>query len=530
MDIAAENMLATAISRLSAGRFGEVEALCRPILARYPQHVGALHCMAQAVSRSGRPDDALPFLRRAIKVQPGDAGLLTNFGVTLRAAGKLDEAVKAYRQALQEAPEVGDIWFNLGNALRENEREGEAEAAYTRAIATGNCTNGGAAVHANHGLLLEDRGDFVAAIAAHREATRLLPDMAEYHYNLGNALRANLRLDDAVHAYDAALRLRPGYPEAILNQSLAFLLQGDFSRGLAGYEARLLTAEVERRNFAPPLWRGEPLAKRVLLLHAEQGLGDTIQFLRYLPLLNERAGHVLVEIPPALRRLTERKVTREGLAQVSVVSRSETLPRFDFHIPFMSLPHAVGFDVQDIPGGVPYLSADPAVVETWSARVGSEDALRVGLVWAGNPTHRNDRNRSIKPKSLLPLLEAKAATPIRFFSLQVGARAGNIRSFPRGRVTDLAPHLGDLDDTAAAICTLDLVICVDTSVAHLAAALGKPVELLLPYNPDWRWLLDRLDSPWYPTVHLRRQSTPGDWTGVVAELAADLASGPFKKL
>jgi hypothetical protein len=187
----------------------------------------------------------------------------------------------------------------------------------------------------------------------------------------------------------------------------------------------------------------------------------------------------------------------------------------------MSLPQAAGFDVRDIPGPVPFLSADPAAVESWSARLGGTDALRIGLVWAGNPTHRNDRNRSIKPKLLLPLFETAEA---RFFSLQVGARASDIRAFPRGSVTDLAPFLGDLDDTAAAITALDLVISVDTSVAHLAAALGKPVELLLPHNPDWRWLLDRSDSPWYPSVRLRRQASPGDWTGVVAALAADLGS------
>lgn len=527
MDIAADNMLAAAVSSLGAGRISEAEALCRPVLARYPQHVGALQCMAQVAFRAGRPDEAVPLLRRAVKAGGGDAGLLANLGVVLRAAGKLDEAIKAYRQALGEAPDIGEIWFNLGNALRDGGRDDEAEAAYRRALAAGNCRAGGAAVHANLGLLLEARGDLAGAVAAHREAVRLLPDMAEYHYNLGNALRADLRLDGAIRAYDAALRLRPNYAEATLNRSLALLVQGDFARGLAGYEARLLTAEVEQRGFAPPLCRGEPLAERTLLLHAEQGLGDTIQFLRYLPLLNARAGHVVVEVHPALHRLTERKVAQEELARVRVIRRGEPLPGFDLHVPFMSLPHVLGFDVEHIPGPVPYLAADPAAVASWSARLGNEDGLRIGLVWAGNPTHRNDHNRSIKPKSLLPLFAAKTATSIRYFSLQVGARATDIRIFPRGRVTDLSPFLRDFDDTAAAICALDRVICVDTSVAHLAAALGRPVELLLPYNPDWRWLLDRIDSPWYPTVRLHRQTAPSDWAGVVAGLRAELEDRHF---
>ncbi|MBR1090978.1 glycosyltransferase family protein [Bradyrhizobium manausense] len=522
MDIAADNMLAAALSSLGAGRLGEAEALCRPILARYPQHVGALHCMAQAAFRAGRPGEAVPLLRRAVKAQRGDAGLLANLGIVLRAAGKLDEAVKVYRQALSEAPEAGEIWFNLGNALREGGHDGEAEAAYRRALASGNCRFDGAGVHANLGLLLEARGSLIAAAAAHRQAIRRMPDMPEYHYNLGNALRANLDLDEAVLAYGEALRLRPNYPEARLNQSLAFLLQGDFARGLAGYEARLLTSEVQQRGFAQPLWRGEPLLGRTLLLHAEQGLGDTIQFLRYLPLLSARAGSLVVEVDPALHRLAARKIAQDGLSRVRLVNSGDPLSAFDVHIPFMSLPHAFGFDLREIPGPVPYLAADPAAVESWSHRLGADHGLRIGLVWAGNTAHRNDHNRSIKPRALLPLLEAKAAGALRFFSLQVGARARDIKIFPRETITDLSPFLHDFDDTAAAICALDRVICVDTSVAHLAGALGRPVDLLLPYNPDWRWLLDRTDSPWYPTARLHRQAAPGDWAGVVAALVREL--------
>jgi len=225
-----------------------------------------------------------------------------------------------------------------------------------------------------------------------------------------------------------------------------------------------------------------------------------------------------------LRRLVERKVRHDALDQVEVVSRGDALPAFDFHVAFMSLPHVVGFNPDEIPGATPYLWPDPAAVENWTARLARENSLRIGLVWAGNPSHRNDRNRSIKPTALLPLFDTSPSseTGRHFFSLQIGASAADLATFPPGSVTDLAPFLHDLADTAAVVCALDAIICVDTSVAHLAAALGRPVELLLPYNPDWRWLLDRPDSPWYPTVRLNRQKSPGDWGGVVASLAAEL--------
>jgi hypothetical protein len=284
---------------------------------------------------------------------------------------------------------------------------------------------------------------------------------------------------------------------------------------------------VEQREFDAPLWSGEALAGRRLLLYAEQGLGDTIQFLRYLPALAERSGHLVVEVQPALRRLVERKVAHDALGRVEVVGRGDALPAFDFCVPFMSLPSVVGFDPGKIPGTTRYLWPDPAAVEDWSARLAGEDSLRIGLVWAGNPTHSNDRNRSIKPTALRPLFDISPSRGISrtFFSLQVGASAADLAVFSPGSVTDLAPFLHDLAETAAVVCALDVIICVDTSIAHLAAALGKQVELLLPFNPDWRWLLDRSDSPWYPTLRINRQKSPGDWSGVVVALAAELQRG-----
>jgi len=523
MHLAVENMLATALAHLEAGRFDLAEELCRPILAERPNDIVALQCAAFAVMRAGRPDQAVPFLQRATKAKRGDTGLLSNLGVALKTAGRLEEAVKVYRKALKGEPNSGQTWFNLGNALKDMKRHDEAEVAYRRAIATENCGDG-SAVYCNLGLLQEGRGDYDAAIASYQLALRARPASPNLHFNLGNALRGKLSLDEAIHAYDRALQLQPGYPDARLNQSLAFLLKGDFARGFAGFEARLDTNEVVQRGFRRPLWRGEPLSGRCLLLHAEQGYGDTIQFLRYLPELDRRGGRIVVEVPPALRRLVERKVEHDALGGIEILSAGDALPAFDFHLPFMSLPNVFGFDASAIPGTPPYLWADPVAVEHWRNRLAGDDAVRIGVVWAGSPTHRNDHNRSIKPAALRPLFDLSGGTARRFYSLQVDASEADLAAF-NGSITDLAPFLHDFTDTAAVICVLDLIICVDTSVAHLAAALGQRVELLLPYNPDWRWLLERSDSPWYPTVHLNRQRSPGDWSSVVAALAAELRCG-----
>lgn len=531
MDADLKRMLVTARASLQAGRFEGVEALCRPVLARHPNDLVALQCAGFAALQSGQPDHAVGFLRRAVDAKPGDAGLLTNLGVALKAAGDIDAAVAAYRNALERAPGAGETWFSLGNALKELKAEDESEAAYRRALATGNCRTGGASVYCNLGTLLHERGRYEAAIDAYRQAIRLSPENATYRFNLANSLRANLALDEAIDAYDDALRLQPDFAVAKCNQALALLLKGDFARGFSGYEARLDTAELARRGFDKPLWRGEPLEGRCLILHAEQGYGDAIQFLRYLPMLDARGGRVVVVVFAPLRRLVEHKIAHDGLGRTEVIDGTAPLPSFDFHLPFMSLPNAVGFDADAIPGPPPYLRADPAAVQHWTERFASEalasEALasdgcrRIGLVWAGNPTHDNDRNRSIKPAALWPLLDAAGARG-RFFSLQLGAGAAGLADFPPGAVTDLAPFLHDFADTAAAISALDLVICVDTAVAHLAGALGKRVELLLPYNSDWRWLFDRPDSPWYPTMRLHRQASPGNWDGVVARLAAEL--------
>jgi len=309
-------------------------------------------------------------------------------------------------------------------------------------------------------------------------------------------------------------------PDGHWNLALALLVQGHFPEGWEEYEWRWKTKGLlsPRQLLPQPLWDGRPLAGRAILLHAEQGLGDTIQFIRYLPLVAQRGGRVIVECQPELQRLVQAMTP-----DIPVLARGQPLPDFAFQCPLLSLPKALGTTLATIPATVPYLHADAQNVQMWRDRLaGHGSALKVGLIWAGNPHHKNDRNRSVKLASLAPLAQVPG---VQFYSLQKGAAAAQAKTPPPGMdLIDRTDDLQDFADTAAMIANLDLVIAVDTSVVHLAGALAKPVWTLLPYCPDWRWLLKRQDSPWYPTMRLFRQPEIGDWDSVIQQLAAALAN------
>lgn len=520
----ADNAMMTAFAHLAAGRLDEAEAISRAILASQPNHPGALHCLGLVLLRGGRPDAAVAELSRAASLDPRDTALAANLGVALRAAGRIEEAVAAYQAVLRIAPDDGDTLFRLGNALLALGRDREAEQSYRQAIASGTCRDGGAGAYANLGLLLEERGAYDQAAEAHREAIRRRPAFAEYHYNLGNALRGRLALDEAVRAYGDALALKPDYPEARLNQSLALLALGDFARGWEGFEARLHSGEVEDRGFEAPMWDGRPLAGRRLLVHAEQGHGDTIQCLRYLPALAELGGTVVIEVQPALRRLVEINLPHDAKASFAVVGRGDALPEFDFHLPVMSLHRICKAGQPSFAAAVPHIDPEPESAARWRARLRTDGAMTIALTWSGNPQHRYDRFRSIPTGALVPLLAARGGSgrERRFFGLQAGVSTEGVLTFPAGWVTDLSPYLTDFAATAGAISAVDVVITVDTAVAHLAGAMGRPVSLMLPYAADWRWQLGRADSPWYPTMKLYRQPALGDWASVVSRVAADL--------
>jgi hypothetical protein len=433
-----------------------------------------------ALGRLGRGTESLAAFERALTLRPGYAAAHNHRGAALSALGRTEEALAAYDRAAELAPDYAEAHNHRAIALHELDRAAESLAASERALA-------------------------------------LAPGFADAWYNRGNALRDLNRHADAVESYERAIALDPVHASAHWNLADCRLILGDFARGWDEYEWRwkLPARREARRDFPQPLWLGEaPLAGRTILLHAELGLGDTLQFCRYATEVARRGATVVLEVQAPLVALLSRL---EGVARV--VARGEPLPPFDCHCPLMTLPLAFRTDLANVPARVPYLTADPSRVSGWRERLGAAARPRVGFAWSGSSGLRNDR-RSMTLAQMLPLLAAH----VDWVSLQKEVAPADAAVLgAQSAVRDAAPGLSDFDETAAVVELLDLVVTVDTSVAHVAGALAKPVWILLPHNPhDWRWLLGREDSLWYPQARLFRQRTPGDWAEVVARVAAAL--------
>jgi TPR repeat/Glycosyltransferase family 9 (heptosyltransferase)/Tetratricopeptide repeat len=441
-----------------------------------------LHQMGVVALQRGQVDAALELIRRAIAINADYAEAWGNLGNVLTVRGEVDEAIAAYRRAIELNSDLAEAHSNLGNALRESGRVDEAVAACRRAIA-------------------------------------ISPGFAKAWGNLGNGLKEQGKFDEAMEAYRRAIALDPKSPETHYNFSFALLATGEFQRGWEEYEWRWKCAGFPsaRRHFSQPVWNGEALGGRRILIHAEQGFGDAIQFVRYVPMVVERGGRVIVQCPGELVRLF-----RMSLRGCEIVGAGEALAGFDFHCPLLSLPRIFGTTLETIPRVEPYLRADDGNVERWRDRMaGCSAELKVGLAWAGSAVHKNDRNRSMKLEMFGPLGRMAG---VRFFSLQKGKAAAEIQNSPAGmEIVDWTEELKDFGDTAGLIANLDLVIAVDTAAAHLAGAMGKPVWTMLAFVPDWRWLLGRVDTPWYPTMRLWRQSLAGDWDGVIARVGDALS-------
>jgi predicted TPR repeat methyltransferase len=420
-------------------------------------------------------DGAIDALRQAVARRPDSAEAHSRLGIALIEQGQIDAALAAFRQAIAVKPQYAESHSNLGNALRE-------------------------------------AGELDAAIAAYRQAILLDPASAEAHSNLGNALKDIGQVDEAIHAFRRAIALQPDFTPAHYNLALA-LLYSDLPEGWREYEWRwkFQGSQSPHSGSSGPLWDGGDLKNRTILVHHEQGLGDTIHFARYIPMLAERGAKVIFECQSELKSLLQ---NLSGAAQV--IAAGEKPPEFDCHVPLLSLPLHFQTTLKNIPAAVPYLRPDGHRVEAWRRRFAGAAGLKVGLVWAGSPLHRSDRQRSMAPELLSPLPAVKGVT---FFSLQKppGPR------MPPG-IVNLSDDLHDFCDTAAALSQLDLLISVDTAAAHLAGALGRPVWVMLQFMPDWRWLLHRDDTPWYPTMRLFRQRNRGDWAEVIGRVAAALAA------
>ncbi len=538
------------------GRYAEAAVHYRRALAIEPGYAEGHNNLANALRELGQIDEALFHYRKALDLKPDHAGLYSNLGNLLQDLKRFDEALAAHEKALALKPDLPEAHNNRGNALRSLRRPGEALAAFERALelrpdyAEAHYNRGNALrdlgragealagfdralelkpdypeAHNNRGNVRQELRRYDEAMAAYDRALELKPDYPEAHNNRGNALQELRRYDEAMAAYDRALELKPDYAEASWNKALLLLLRGEYGEGWRLFESRWGTEDSRPmvRGFRQPLWLGDAdLRGKRILVHAEQGFGDTLQMLRYIPMLLKREAEVLIEVPGPLVRLVTEIPGVSG-----VLAKGSPLPDFDCHCPFMSLPLAFETRIETIPADVPYLRTPAATMKKWGDRLGTKARPRIGLMGSGSTWHKNDRYRSIPLDRFYSLLDRDAD----FYSLQKEYRDPDREWLAvEPRIRDFSAELLDFSDTAGLIGQLDRVITVDTSVAHLAGALGKEVWILIPYSPDYRWLLDREDSPWYPTARLFRQTAPNDWDSVIARIALEIDSklGPGK--
>lgn len=540
---------------LEQGRFQEAEAAFRQASALKPYDAGILNNLAISLSSQKRHKDAEAVLLRALKLLPDDVELHFNLANTLRTLGQEDAAEERFRRVLALQENYAAAWANLGELLLSQNRLDEAEDCFGKACACSpllpEAWNGLAGVFRvqnrlikaeellqnqlaenpgypegwnNLGVVQQDAGKREEAEQSLRQALALRPDYAVAWNNLGGVLMDSLRIEEARSAYLSALAIAPDYPQAHFNLGLLLLTEGNFAQGWPEYEQRLLRKEVAHlyAGYTTPPWRGESLQGKTILLHAEQGMGDTLQFIRFAPLVARQAQRVVVECQPGLKRLL---TTVAGVD--TVCAKGEPLPPHDMRCPMMSLPYRLGVNtLADIPADIPYLSAEPQAIAFWEERLRHLTGLKVGLVWAGDPrksdpdSNRIDQRRSLNLQAFEPLFELPG---VSYVSLQKGGASAQAHAYSN-QVVDWMSEVGDFADTAALVSGLDLVIAVDTSVAHLAGALGKKVWLLSRFDGCWRWMQERSDSPWYPSLTLFRQTAPGPWDSVIAEVRQSLAA------
>jgi tetratricopeptide (TPR) repeat protein len=517
--------LQRALAAHRAGRLEEAAALYRSILEARRDHFDALHMLGVATHQQGQHGEALDLIDAALKLQARSAAALSNRGAVLLALKRYPDAIVTLERAVALAPDDAGAINNLGNALYGADRYAEALERFDRALAL---DPNYAHAHNNRGNALQKLGRHTQALASFDRAVALVPGYAQAWTNRGAPLQSLNRHGEAVEGYARALALTPDDADTHWGLALARLTLGDLRRGFAEFEWRWRTpdADPRRPRLPGPVWLGgDDVRGKTMLLHGEQGVGDSIQFVRYVPMVEALGAKVMLAVHHEIKSLLA------GAFNVPVRADGEMLPPYDLRCPLLSLPLALGTELNTIPAEVPYLHAPPDRVGQWRARLAPRSGVRVGLAWSGNPTHKNDANRSIALAALAPLLAVPGVT---FVSLQKDPRPADRDELARhAKIPDIGNELGDFADTAAVIEQLDLVITVDTAVAHLAGALGKSVWILLPFSPDWRWMLGRDDSPWYPTARLFRQPATGDWGSVVSRAVAELGgvvAGPFRDL
>jgi len=469
--------------------------------------------------QAGRLAEAANFYARSLRQAP-EAETYYNLGLALMQMAKVGEAADAWRAACRARPGYGLAATNLAVALAELDQPAEAQTLL-RQVAV--LQPDWAEPYNNLAILQGDAMILQPAIVNGRRALQIDPDYADAHNSLGILLHQQGNLSAAADSYRSALRLNPDFAKAHFNLGLTLLRMGILAEGWRHYAWRWRggARHLQPRPFGKPLCQGETLPGQRLLLHAEQGFGDTLQFVRFIAQAAARGAHILLEAPRPLLRLLE---SVDGVAEL--LPTGSALPAFDCHLPLMSLAGVLGIAEDGLSAAVPYLHPDPGTVALWQSRLAAGSGPRVGLVWSGDPRRHDPRARTIDARRSLPLeaLSPLLAVPgISFVSLQLGEAAGQLAALPDpSRITDATSLIGDFADSAALLATLDLVITVDTAMAHLAGAIGCPVWILSRFDGCWRWLEGRDDSPWYPSARLFRQTSSGDWTGVVARVAAAL--------
>jgi tetratricopeptide (TPR) repeat protein len=532
---------------LALGRHDEAIAALRQVVARRSDWYEAQSQLGVALGTAGKPSEAAPVFRTATELQPASPQAHHNLGVAYIQSGRLEEGATALKHALHLLPSYAEAHFNLGNALAALGRLDQAIEHYRQAVthrldypeAFNNLglrlTEAGKQAEAipylqqalrlrpgfvdcssNLGIALEAVGRFDEAVEVLQEALRRDPKNADAHTNLANVYKARAWLPEAIAEYDISLSLRPDSPSTRYNRSLVLLLSGAYKAGWPEYEWRLERSRDHSRCPSDrPAWDGSSGQDRAILVWAEQGLGDVIQFVRYASLLKGRGFRVYLHVPGILHRLM---CSLRGVDWL--VAEGDTLPPHDLQCPLMSLPYRLGTTLESIPAAVPYLAADPGRQESWKKTLEQVSGRKVGLYWQGNPHHPLDRWRSLPLEQLQALTEVP---DVNLVSLQQGPGREQIAGLAKNaEIVNLGEHFKTIDDLAAAIANMDLVVTVDTACAHLAGALSKPVWILLSAIPDWRWLLKRADTPWYPTARLFRQNRLGDWREPVLQVTDQL--------
>jgi tetratricopeptide (TPR) repeat protein len=541
--------LQVALQHQQAGHLTEAEAGYRRVIALDPNNADALYGLATLALQMDQYAIAEAYIRRAMASKGEWPDACYHLGLVLQARDEFDQAIAAHRRAIALNPALFEAQYSLAVCLQISGERDRAIAAYWKAV---ELKKDDPFVLVNLSIALQGAGRLDESISALRRAVAIKPDFSDAFVHLGVALREKGAIDDAIDIFQRACDLTPRNPEAnahlaaslwdagrigeaIIAQGrvvslrpddanahwklgVLLLLEGDYRQGFLHFEWRWRrkTLPWPRRRFSQPLWDGGNLAGRTIYLHAEQSIGDTIHFLRFIPLVKQRGGRVVMECQQALRRLLQ------DYGDVNQwFSPGDSMPAFDVYCPLLSLPLVLGTTAQSIPSSIPYLHVLPERSQSWKNKTARDGSVtRVGLVWTGSPSELQDRQRSFSLSQYAPLADIPA---VEFFSLQKGWAAAQVDDPGAGiKLTDFSRELTDFADTAALINELDLIITVDTAVAHLAGALGKSVWTLLPSVPNWRWQLKSEKTPWYSTMRLFRQSTRGDWGEVIRRVAAEL--------